>query len=76
MGLDLSGTELSYKLCLLFEGMGMEDWDVVKEVIHMLPKGISGQVKEKEGGMTVWDCPWRGEDPKVLWASHTWPRMD
>ena len=33
-GLDLSGTELSYRLCLLFEGMGMEDWGVVEGVSY------------------------------------------
>ena len=79
MGLDLSGTELSYKICLLFEGMGMEDWGVVEGVSHpYVAKGhlVSGQVKEKEGGMAVWDCPGSGRDPKVLWASHTWPQMD
>ena len=76
MGLDLSGTELSYKLCLLFEGMGMEDWGVVKGVSHpYVAKGhlVSGQVKEKEGEKAVWDRPGKGKDPKVLWASHTWP---
>ena len=76
MGLDLSGTELSYKLCLLFEGMGMEDCDVVEGVSHpYVAKGhlVSGQVKEKEGGMAVWDRSGKGEDLKVLWASHTWP---
>ena len=62
MGLDLSGTELSYKICLLFEGMGMEDWGVVEGVSHLyVAKGllVSGQVKEKEGGKAVWDCPGR-----------------
>ena len=79
MGLDLSGTELSYKICLLFEGMGMEDWGVVEGVSYpFVAKGhlISGQVKEKEGGKAVWDCPGKGEDPKVFWATHTWPQMD
>ena len=79
MGLDLSGTELSYEFCLLFEGMGMEDWGVVEGVGQpCVAKGhlISGQVKEKEGGMAVWDRPERGRDLKVLWASHTRPRMD
>ena len=64
MGLDLSGTDLSYKLCLLFEGMGMEDWGVVKEVSHPYVAErhlISGQVKEKEGGTAVWDHPGRGK---------------
>ena len=78
MGLDLSGTELSYRLCL-FERMGMEDWGVVEGVGHpYVAKGhlVSGQVKEKEGGMAVWDCPGRGEDLKVLWISHIWPLMD
>ena len=54
--------------------MGMEDWGVVKGVSHpYVAKGHleSGQVKEKEGGMAVWDRPGREEDPKVLWASHT-----
>ena len=37
---------------------------------------VSGQVREKEGGMAVWDHPGRGKDPKVLWASHTWPQID
>ena len=76
MGVDLSGTELSYKLYLLFEGMGMEDWGVVEGVGHpYVAKGhlISGQVKEKAGGKAVQDCLGSGEDPKVLWASHTWP---
>ena len=79
MELYLSGTELSYKLCLVFEGMGIEDWDVVKGVSHpYVAKGhlVSGHVKEKEGVMAVWDHPGRGEDPKVLWASHTWPQID
>ena len=52
LGLDLSGTELSYKICLLFEGMGMEDWGVVEGVSHpYVAKGhfISGQIKEKVG---------------------------
>ena len=49
LGLDLSGTKLSYKLCLLFEGMGMEDWGVVEGVSHpYVAKGhlVSGQIKE------------------------------
>jgi len=53
----------------------MEDWDVAEGVIYpYVAKGhlISGQVKEKEGGMAVWDHPGKGEDLKVLWASHTW----
>ena len=57
----------------------MDDQGVVKGVSHpYVAKGhlISGQVKEKEGGTAVWDHPGRGEDPKVLWASHTWPPMD
>ena len=37
---------------------------------------LSGQVREKEGGMAVWDHPGREEDSKVLWASHTWPQVD
>ena len=37
---------------------------------------VSGQVKEKEGGKAVWDCPGMGRDPKLLRASHTWPQMD
>ena len=42
LGLDLSGTELSYKICLLFEGMGMEGWGVVEGVSHLcVAKGIS-----------------------------------
>ena len=67
LGLDLSGTELSYRLCLLFEGMGMEDWGVVKRVSYSyVSKGhlVSGQVKQKEGGKAIWDCPGRGEHPK------------
>ena len=79
MGLDLSRPKLSYRLCLLFEGMGTEDWVVVEGVSYPhVAKGhlAYGQVKEKEGGKAVWDCPGRGKDPKVLWASHTWPRMD
>ena len=50
-------------------------WNVVEGVSHSyVAKGhlISGQVKEKEGGMAVWDHPGKGEDLKVLWASHTW----
>ena len=65
--------------CLLFEGMDMENWDVVDGVSHpYVAKGqlLSGQVKEKEGGMAVWDRPRRGDNLQVLWASHTWPRMD
>ena len=64
MGLDLSGTELSYRLCLLFEGMGMKDWGVVEGVSYLcVAKGhlVSGQVKEKEGGKAVWDCLGRGK---------------
>ena len=52
----------------------MENWGVVEGVSHpYVAKGHleSGQVKEKEGGMAVWDRPGREEDPKVLWASHT-----
>ena len=54
----------------------MEDWDVAKGVIYpYVAKGhlVSGQVKEKEGRMADWDRPGKGEDLKVLWASHTWP---
>ena len=61
---------------LLFEGMGIEDWGVVEGVSHpYVAKGhlVSGQVKEKEGEKAVWDRPGKGKDPKVLWASHTWP---
>ena len=79
MGLDLSGTELSYRLCLTFEEMGMEDWGVIEGVSYSyVVKGhlVSGQAKEKEGGKAVWDCPGKGEDLKVLWVSHTWPQMD
>ena len=63
MGLDLSGTELSYNLCLLFEEMGMEDCDVVEGISHPYVAKrhlVYGQVKEKEGGMAVWDRPGRG----------------
>ena len=62
--LDLSGTELSYRLCLLFGGMGMGDRDVVEGVsFPYVAKGhlVSGQVRGKEGGMTVWGCHGRGE---------------
>ena len=58
---------------------GTGDWDVVEGVGYLyVAKGdlVSGQVREKEGGMAVWDRPGRGEDPKVLWASYTWPQMD
>ena len=75
MGLDLSGTELSCRLCLLFGGMGMGDWDVAEGVGYLyVAKGhlISGQVREKEGGMVVWDHHGSGGVLKVLWASHTW----
>ena len=57
----------------------MEDWGVVEGVSYpYVAKGhfVSGQLKEKEGGKAVWDCPGKGVDPKVLWASHTWPQMD
>ena len=57
----------------------MEDWGVVEGVSYpYVAKGhfVSGQLKEKEGGNAVWDCPGKGVDPKVLWASHTWPQMD
>ena len=57
----------------------MEDWGVVEGVSYSyVAKGhlISGQVKEKEGGRQFGTVLGRGEDPKVLWASHTWPRMD
>ena len=56
--------------------MGTGDWDVVKGVGYpYVAKGhlVSGQVKEKEGEKAVWDRPGKGKDPKVLWASHTWP---
>ena len=79
MALDLSGTELSYRPCLLFEGMGLEYWNVVKGVGHpYVDKGhlVSGQVKEKEGSVAVWDHPGREGGLMVLWASHTWPGMD
>ena len=57
----------------------MKDWGVVEEVSHPYAAKwhlVSGQVKEKEGEMAVWDRPGRGGDPKVLLASHTWPQMD
>ena len=42
LGLDLNGTKLPYRLCLLFEGMSMEDWGVVKAVSYLyVAKGIS-----------------------------------
>ena len=65
--------------CLLFGGMGTGDRDVVEGVgFSYVAKGhlVSGQVKEKEGGMAVWDRPRRGDNLQVLWASHTWPQMD
>ena len=34
---------------------------------------VSGQVKDKEGGVAVWDRPGREDDLKIPWASHTWP---
>ena len=67
LGLDLSGTEQSYRLCLLFEGMSMEDWGMVEGVSYpYVATGhlVSEQVREKEGGKAIWDCPGRGEDPK------------
>ena len=42
----------------------MVDWNVVEEVGYpYIAKGhlISGQIREKEGGMAVWDRPGRGE---------------
>lgn len=57
----------------------MEDWGMVEGVSYpYVAKGhlVSEQVKEKEGGKAIWDCPGRWGRPKVLWASHTWPRMD
>ena len=56
MGLDLSGTEQSYRLCLLFGRMGRGYWDVVEGVGYpYVAKGrlVYGQVREKEGGMAV-----------------------
>ena len=56
LGLDLSGTELSYRLCLLFGRMGRGYWDVVEGVGYpYVAKGrlVYGQVREKEGGMAV-----------------------
>ena len=69
MGLDLSGAELSYRLCLLFGEMGMGDWDVVDGTGYpYVAKGhlISRQVREKEGGMIVWDRHGSGRVLKVL----------
>lgn len=57
----------------------MEYWNVVKGVGHpYVDKGhlVSGQVKEKEGSVAVWDHPGREGGLMVLWASHTWPGMD
>ena len=57
----------------------MEDWGVVEGVGHpYVAKGhlVSGQVKEKEGGMAVWDRDGNERVLKVLWASHTWPQTD
>ena len=79
MALDLSGTALSHRPCLLFEGMGMEDWNVVEGVGHpYVDKGhlVSGQVKEKEGSVAVGDHSGREGGLMVLRASHTWPGMD
>ena len=55
--------------------MGSGDRDVVDAVgFPYVAKGhlISGQVREKEGGMVVWDHHGSGGVLKVLWASHTW----
>ena len=41
----------------------MGDWGVVEGVGYLcVAEGhlISGQAREKEGGMAVWDCPGRG----------------
>ena len=57
----------------------MGDWNVVQGVGYpYIAKGhlVSGQIREKEGGMAVWDRPGTGAVLKVLWASGTWPRMD
>ena len=54
----------------------MEDWNVVEGISHAyVAKGqlVSGQVKDKEGGVAVWDRPGREDDLKIPWASHTWP---
>ena len=47
----------------------MDDWCVVKGVSHScVAKGhlVSGQVREKEGGMVVWDRHGSGGILKVL----------
>ena len=55
--------------------MGTGDRDVVVGVGYpYVFKGhlASGQVREKEGGMAVWDRHESGGVLKLLWASHTW----
>ena len=59
--------------------MGTGDWDAVEGVGYpCVAKGhlVSGQVREKGGGMAVWDHHGSGGVLKVPWASHTWPRTD
>ena len=54
----------------------MGDWGVVEGVGYLcVAEGhlISGQAREKEGGMAVWDRDGNERVLKVLWASHTWP---
>ena len=66
MGLDLSGTELSYRLCL-FERMGMEVWNAVEGVSHpYVAKGhlISGQGKGRWYGSL--GPSWVGGRPKGI----------
>ena len=49
--------------------MSMKDWGVDEEVSHpYAAKGhlVSGQVKEKEGEMAVWDCPGGRGRPKGI----------
>jgi len=49
----------------------MKDWGVVEEVSHPYAAKwhlVSGQVKEKEGEMAVWDRPGRGgETQRYYW---------
>ena len=59
--------------------MGTGDRDAVEGVGYpYVFKGhlASGQVREKEGGMAVWDRHGSGGVLKLLWAYHTWPRTD
>ena len=47
----------------------MKDWGVDEEVSHPYAAKVhlvSGQVKEKEGEMAVWDCPGGRGRPKGI----------